>query len=172
MNILSFLGGWQVKIVILIALLFGAWTWHRAEVKIAVKEAVSQIEAQQDKERLKLLDKANEESNKLKEQILKNKQEKDRELQAANTKYNSLVEWVRNLQSTTIPSDSTGDSRNSEARSEEVISELRRRHAIDLARLSYDAEEIKVHLEQCYRDYDAVKAARDKFVKDSTPKSP
>ena len=172
MNILSLLGGWQIKLILLLALLFGAWTWHRAEVKIAVNEAITKIEAQQDKERLKLLDKANEESNKLKEQILKNKQEKDRELQAANTKYNSLVEWVRNLQSTTITSDITGGSRDSEARSEEVISELRRRHANDLARLSYDAEEIKVHLEQCYKDYDAVKAARDKFVKDNTPKSP
>lgn len=169
-TVMSFFAGWQVKLALVLALVFGAYVWHKAEVKIAVKEVVTQIEAQSTKERFKLLDKANEESNRLKEQIAKNKQEKDRELQIANSKYSNLLEWVRNLPSTASSGSGAGSSGDSEAGREEVIAELRRRHASDLAKYSLDAEEVKLSLQQCYRDYDAVKAARDKFVKENTAK--
>lgn len=171
-EMMSFFGDWKVKLAIVLALVFGAYVWHKAEVKVAVNEAVTQIEAQVTKERFKLLDKANDESYRLKEQIAKNKQEKDRELQIANDKYNNLLEWVRNLPSTTGSSDSTGDTGDSKDRSEEIIAELRRRHAASLAGYSQDTEELKIHLQQCYRDYDAVKAARDKFVKENQSKKP
>lgn len=170
-NLLGLFSGWQVKIVLVLALIFGAYTWHRSEVKIAVNEAVTVIEAQTTKERFKLLDRANEESFKLKEQIAKTKQEKERELQIADTKYKSLVVWVRNLPSATRSSDSTRSTGNSEDRSEEIIGELRRSNAEALAGYAYQAEELKVNLIACYRDYDAVKAARDKFIKENKPKS-
>lgn len=170
-TVMNFFGGWQIKLFLVLAIIFGAYIWHVSEVKIAVNKAVAEVEAQVTKERFKLLDKANDESNKLKEQIAKNKQEKDRELQIANTKYNNLLAWVRNLPSTTGSSDSAGDSRDSEARREEVIAELRRRHASDLAEYSLRAEEVRISLLLCYRDYDAVKAARDKFIKENTPKT-
>lgn len=170
MPILSFLSGWQVKVILVFALIFGAYVWHRSEVKIAVNEAVTAIEAQTTKERFKLLDRANEESFKLKEQIAKTKQEKERELQIADTKYRDLLHWLRNLPSTTSDSDSTGSTGNAEDRSEEIIGELRRSNAEALAGYAYQAEELKVNLIACYRDYDAVKAARDKFVKENKPK--
>lgn len=166
-TIISFFGGWQVKLAIVLALVFGAYVWHKAEVKVAVNEAVTQIEAQASRERFKLLDKANDESYKLKEQIAKNKQEKDRELQIANTKYQSLRDWVRNLPSTTGSGGSTGNPGDSKDRSEEIIGRLSRANAELLARYGQDTEELKIHLQQCYRDYDAVKAARDKFVKEN-----
>ena len=55
-NLLGFFSGWQVKIILVLALIFGAYAWHKAEVKIAVNEAVTAIEAQATKERFKLLD--------------------------------------------------------------------------------------------------------------------
>lgn len=171
MPILSFLSGWQVKVILVLALLFGAYVWHRSEVKIAVNEAVTAIEAQASRERFKLLDRANKESFKLKEQIAKNKQEKERELQIADTKYKSLVAWVWNLPSTTSSSNSAGSTGNSEDRSEEIIGELRRSNAEALAGYAYQTEELKVNLLACYRDYDAVKAARDKFIKENKPNS-
>lgn len=167
-TILGFFSGWQVKIIIVLTLVFGAYVWHKAEVKIAVNEAVTAIEAQTTKERFKLLDRANEESFKLKEQIAKIEQEKERELQIADTKYKSLVTWVRNLPSTTSGSDSAGSTRDAKDRSEEVIGELRRSNAEALAGYAYQAEELKINLVACYRDYDAVKSARDKFVKENT----
>lgn len=170
-SFLSFFLDWKVKIAIALVVISAAYFWHLSEVKVAVNEAVTQIETQATKERFKLLDKANEESFKLKEQIAKNKQEKDRELQIVNTKYNNLLAWVRNLPSTTGSSDSAGDSRDSEARREEVIAELRRKHAESLAEYSHGAEEVRIKLLQCYRDYDAVKKARDKFVEENTPKT-
>lgn len=170
-SLMSLLGGWQIKLFLVLAIIFGAYIWHTSEVKIAVNKAVAEVEAQVTKERFNLLDKANDESYKLKEQIAKNKQEKDRELQIANTKYNNLLEWVRNLPSQTSGGSSTGDTGDSEARREEVIAELRRRHATDLAKYSFDAEEVKIALQQCYRDYDAVKKARDEFIEENTPKT-
>ena len=172
MSFLSFFLDWKIKLAISLVVISAAYFWHLSEVRVAVNESVMQIEAQITKERFKLLDKANEESFKLKEQIAKNKQEKDRELQIANTKYNNLLAWVRNLPSTTGSSDSTGDSRDSEARREEVIAELRRRHATDLAKYSFDAEEVRIALQQCYRDYEAVKKARDDFVEENASRKP
>lgn len=171
-SFLSFFLDWKVKLAIALVVISAAYFWHISEVKVAVNEAVTQIEAQVTKERFKLLDKANDESYKLKEQIAKNKQEKDRELQIANTKYNNLVAWLRNLPSTTGSSDSAGDTGDSKDRSEEIIGRLSRANAELLARYGQDTEELKIHLQQCYRDYDAVKAARDKFVKENQPKKP
>jgi hypothetical protein len=169
--IINFFAGWQIKLVLVLALVFGAYTWHKAEVRVAVKETVAQIEMQSNKERFKLLDKANDATNQLKDQLAKNQKEKDRELQIANRKYNDLLEWVRNLPSQTGSGDSSGSASDSEAGREEVIAELRRRHASDLAKYSHDAEEVRLALLQCYRDFDAVKAARDKFVKENSPKT-
>ena len=170
-TLLSFFLNSKVKLLILAIVLVSLFAWHKVLVHEAVTEAVAEVELQAQREKFKLLDKANNESMRLKEQIAKNKQEKDRELQIANTKYNTLLAWVRNLPSTTGSSDSTGDSRDSEARREEVIAELRRRHANDLAKYSNDAEEVRIALQQCYRDYDVVKKARDKFFEENTPKT-
>ena len=168
-TLLSFFLNSKVKLLILAIVLISLFAWHKVLVHEAVTEAVAEVELQAQREKFKLLDKANNESMRLKEQIAKNKQEKDRELQIANTKYNTLLAWVRNLPSTTGSSDSTGDSRDSEARREEVIAELRRRHANDLAKYSNAAEEVRIALQQCYRDYDVVKKARDKFFEENTP---
>ncbi len=170
-SILSFFLDWKVKLVILSIALVGLFAWHKVQVHKDVTAAVAEVELRVNQEKFKLLDKANEESIRLKEQIAKNKKDKDREIQAANAKYNSLLEWVRDLPSTTSNGDSTGDSRDSEDRREEVIAELRRRHAEDIARLGFDAEEVRIALRQCYRDYEAVKAARDKFIQENTPKT-
>lgn len=172
MSFLSFFLDWKIKLAISLVVISAAYFWHLSEVRVAVNESVMQIEAQVTKERFKLLDKANEESFKLKEQIAKNKQEKDRELQIANTKYNNLLAWVRNLPSTTGSSDSTGDSRDSEAGREEVIAELRRKNAESFAEYSHRAEEVRISLMQCYRDYEAVKKARDDFVEENASRKP
>jgi ABC-type transporter MlaC component len=175
-TLLSFLGNWQVKLLLIFVLVFSAGVWHKAQVKTAVNEAVTQvvsdIEIQSARERFKLLDKANEESIRLRLQLEKNKQEKDYEIQIANTKYSNLLEWVRNLPSETSSGSSTLSPGDSEARTEEVIAELRRRHANSFARYSFDAEEVKVHLVQCYKDYDAAKVSIDKFLKENASKSP
>lgn len=169
-SFLSFFLDWKVKVALALVVISAAYFWHLSTVKVAVNEAVMQIEARVTKERFKLLDRANDESYRLKEQISKNKQEKDRELQIANTKYNNLLAWLRNLPSTTGSSDSTGDTRDSKDRSEEIIGRLSRANAELLARYGQDTEELKIHLQQCYRDYDAVKASRDKFVEENQPK--
>ena len=162
---------WKVKVAFAFVVITGMYFFHVSEVKIAVNEAVTAIEAQTTKERFKLLDRANEESFKLKEQIAKTKQEKERELQIADTKYRDLLHWLRNLPSTTSGSGSTRSTGNSEDRSEEIIGELRRSNAEALAGYAYQTEELKVNLIACYRDYDAVKAARDRFVKENKPKA-
>ena len=170
-TLLSFFLNSKVKLLILAVVLISLFAWHKVIVHEAVTEAVAEVELQTQREKFKLLDKANNESIRLKEQIAKNKQEKDRELQIANSKYNNLLAWVRNLPSQTSGGSSTGNPGDSEAGREEVIAELRRRHAADLAKYSFDAEEVKIALQQCYRDYDAVKKARDGFIEENTLKT-
>lgn len=167
MSIFSLFSGWQFKLVLVVALIFGAWAWHTKEVSTAVSQAEQRIELQYAREVFKLKDRANEESISLKSKILEQQKEKKRELEIANRNYESLREWLRNLPIS--GSNSTRSTGNSEDRSEEIIGELHRSNAEALAGYAYQTEELKVNLIACYRDYDAVKAARDKFIKENKP---
>lgn len=169
MNILSLFSGWQFKLVLVGALIFGAWAWHTREVSIAVSQAEQRIELQYAREIFKLKDRANEESISLKNKILEQQKEKKRELEIANRNYESLREWLRNLPIS--GSSNPGNSADAENRAREIIGELRRRDAENLARYGFRTEELKIELLACYKQYDEVKDSLEKFKAKNTSKT-
>ena len=167
MKALSFFLDWKVKLVILTVVLSGLYFFHTSEVKIAVNKAEMQLVQKYNKEISILEDKAKHITESLTAAIESNNKERKIELQNSTRKYNDLKRWLYDLPSKTSESNLPGDSADSEARASEVIAELRRRHAGDLADYSLRAEEVRLSLVQCYKDYDSVKDTLDAFREDN-----
>ncbi len=161
---------WKVKVPCTLIVLTGMYFFHISEVKIAVNKAEMQLVQKYNKEISILEDKAKHITESLTAAIESNNKERKIELQNSTRKYNDLKRWLYDLPSKTNPSNPPGDTQDSEARAREVIAELDRRHAGYLAEYSYRAEEIRVHLVQCYKDYDSVKDTLDAFREDNRSK--
>lgn len=161
-KIISFFLDWKVKLAILAVIISGAYFWHLGEVKVAVNEATHQIEQEHSREIFKLKERSNQASIDLQKKFDNNLKEKNNALEITNRKYSDLLEWVRNLPANS-GSSIPGNPGDSEARAEEVIAELRRRHASYLARYSLDAEEVRINLVACYKDYDTLKEKLEEF---------
>ena len=168
--ILDFFLDWKIKLCIITALLLSLYFWHVSEVKIAINKAEMHLVQRYNKEINALETKAEQSTKILQAVIETNNKEKQIELEKSNRKYNDLQQWVRNLPSTTRSSDHPGDSSDPEASSREIIAELRRADAIAFADYSFRAEEVRLSLVQCYKDYDSVKDTLDAFRADNQPK--
>lgn len=164
---MNFFGDWKVKLAIPLIVISGAYFWHVSKVRIAVNKAEVQLLQKYNKEISILEDKAKHITIVLTSAIESNNKERKIELQNSNAKYLSMRKWLHNLPSKTSESNLPRDSTDSEARAREVIAELRRTDAIALAGYSLRAEEVRVHLVQCYKDYDSVKDTLDAFREDS-----
>ena len=169
-TIMNFFGDWKVKLAIPLIVISGAYFWHVSELKIVVSKAEMQLVQKYQKEISILEDKAKHSTEVLTSVIESNNKERKIELQNSTRKYNDLKRWLYDLPSKTSASNFPGDTQDSEARAREVIAELRRRHADDLAGYSFRAEEVRVHLVQCYKDYDSVKDTLDAFRDDNRSK--
>lgn len=154
---------WRVKVACTLVVLTGMYFFHVSEVKIAVNKAEMQLVQKYNKEISILEDKAKHSTEALTAVIESNNKERKIELQNSTRKYNDLKRWLYDLPSKTSASNLPGDTQDSEDRAREVIAELRRTDAIALAGYSLRAEEVRVHLVQCYKDYDAVKNTLDAF---------
>ena len=166
-TILSFFLDWKVKFCIILVLLSSMYFWHVAQLGIAVNKAETQLVQKYNKEISILEDKAKHSTEVLTAAIESNNKERKIELQNANTKYSNLKRWLHDLPSKTSESNLPGDSADSEARASEVIAELRRTDAIALAGYGLRAEEVRLHLVQCYKDYDSVKDTLNAFREDN-----
>ena len=166
-TILSFFLDWKVKFCIILVLLSSMYFWHVAQLGIAVNKAETQLVQKYNKEISILEDKAKHSTEVLTAAIESNNKERKIELQNSTRKYNDLKRWLYDLPSKTSPSNLPGNTRDSEDRAREVIAELRRTDAIALAGYSLRAEEVRVHLVQCYKDYDSVKDTLDAFREDN-----
>lgn len=157
---------WKMKLAAVVIALVALFGWHTYKVKIAVHEAVVQVETNYAKEKLKLMEKSMAETQALKDAMEKQKKVKDEQVKTATAKYNNLSEWVRNLPSTST-SSVPGDSSARENGSEDIIGELRRRNAQDFVNYSRTTEALKIEVLSCYRQYDQVKTTLDDFRKNS-----
>ena len=161
--VISFFSGWQAKLVIVIIILASLFTYHRIEVNKAVNQATTELKLQYAKEVFRQVEIAKDESIKLKLQKEKADAEYKKNLAAADAKYKSLADWVSHLPKYSSRGDNPGDSRDAETRSEDVVGELRRKHAEELARYSLRAETVRLGLISCYTNYDSIKQSLDKL---------
>ena len=164
MNLFSFISGWQIKLVIIAALLFGAWLWHKSEIKIAVSTAEQRLELQYAREIFKLKDRANEESIALKNRIESQRKTTDAKLKDADARYNDLLAWLSAQSgSSTSNIGVSNNPSNAESTRGTYFGGLYTEDAIALAESSRAAEKLKIELLACYKQYDEVKETLDNF---------
>lgn len=160
--------------VLLISALFtlSAYTYHRSIVKSEVHAAVllakEQVHKEYEDEHKELTSKADVKTKDIEDKTAKSKKEKDAEIKVLSNQRNAARKWVYELPSTSLSSKpiesySTRSPSDAETSSREIIGELSRTNADDLIEYAADAEEIKINLIQCYKDYDSVKQGLDDY---------
>lgn len=162
-NILAFFAGWQVKLLLVAALLFGAWAWHAKEVSVAVSKAEQRIELQYAREVFKLKDRANTESILLKQKIEKQKETTDAKIKAANAKYDLLNVWLQSQPGSNSNNGVSGDSTTASNPGRTYFGGLYREDALALAESSNSAEQLKLRLLACHQQYNEVQQSLEDF---------
>ena len=166
-NLLGLFSGWQVKIVLVLAIIFGAYVWHKVEVKIAVNEAVTAIEAQATKENFKLKERALNTQVALQESFNNIQKDKDAKIKTLNARVASLTLSLQerpNRPAATGVSVNPGDEK---ARQGGTGIGLYREDSEFLSGEATRAELIKEELIGCYKAYDKAKSTLDKFKMDA-----
>ena len=171
MNILSILSGWKVKLVILSIALISLFAWHKVLVREAVTEATNELKLEYAQQVFRQVEIAKDESIKLKQEKEKADAEYKKNLANANARYRKLSDWVHNLPKYPSGGDNPGDSTDAESRPDDIVGELRREHAEELAGYSLRAETLKQGLLSCYRQYDTVKEKLDNLRLQNSPKT-
>lgn len=175
MNFLSFIYGWQIKIILVIALVVGTYTWHKVEVNKAVNKAVTQvvadIEIQASRERFKLKERSLNTQIELQAKVDKIQKDKDNEISnlksRVRTLTNSLSDRPNRTSQSGVP-DSTG---NEESTGYVAANRLYRDDAEVAVWFATRTEGLKIELLSCYKQYDEVKKTLDKFKAENTPKT-
>lgn len=170
-KILDFFADWKVKLTALAIVIFGAFFWHVSEVKVAVNQAVTQVETQYKQEIFKLNERASTASADLKRQSEQNLKEKKRELEIANSKYNALLDSVRNRPDRPSGSDLPGNPGDSESTEGATGMQLYRSDAVLLSWFADQTSQLQINLNACYKDYDAVKQKLEEFRAANSPKT-
>ena len=159
----TFLSKPFITVFCVMAVFLGAWSYHKSVLYSEVKIAVQEVHDAYDAQRQELERQAEEESANLRDKIQTLQKEKDNAIKSADYQRTAMRKWLYSIPTTRIRGDSTGDSNYPEDSSREVIGELSRKNADDLIEYSHDTEELKIHLVQCYKDYEAVKESIDTF---------
>ena len=164
--ILSFLSGWQVKVTLVLAIIFGAYVWHKAEVKIAVNEAVTAIEAQTTKENFKLKERALNTQVALQESFNNIQKDKDAKIKTLNARVASLTRSLQERPNRPEPSGVPNSTGIEESKPGATGAQLYRQDGEFLAGEAARAELIKEELLGCYKSYDEAKSALGEFKTD------
>ena len=167
----NFFLDWKVKLTILILAFSSAYLWHLSEVKVAVKEAVAEIELNLAKENFKLKERSLNAQIELQQSFDNIQKDKDAKIKNLNARVATLTRSLQERPSRPEPSGVTDNSRVEETPKGATGVQLYRQDGEFLAREAARAELIKEELLICYKSYDTAKAALDKYKKENTTKT-
>ena len=170
-TLLSFFFDWKVKIALALVVISAAYFWHLSEVKIAVSEAVTQIEAQVSRESFKLKERSLNAKIELEQKFDNIQKEKNAKIQTLNARVASLTRSLQERPNRPEPSGVPNSTGIEESKPGATGAQLYRQDGEFLAGEAARAELIKEELLTCYKSYDTAKAALDKYKKENTPKT-
>ena len=170
-TLLSFFLNSKVKIAIALVVISAAYFWHLSTVRVAVNEAIAEVELNISKENFKLKERSLNAQIELQQSFDNIQKDKDAKIKNLNARVASLT---RSLQERPSRPESSGVPDN--ARVEETPkgatgAQLYRQDGEFLAREAARAELIKEELLTCYKSYDTAKATLDKYKKENAPKT-
>ena len=171
MNLLSFLSGWQTKLVILIIVLVSLFSYHKVLVNKAVTEAVAEIELNLAKENFKLKERSLNAQIALQESFDNIQKDKDAKIKNLNARVASLTRSLQERPSRPEPSGVSNDSRVEESSGYVAADRLYRDDAAVAIWFATRTEGLKIELQTCYKSYDAAKEVLDKYKKENASKT-
>lgn len=153
-----------VYIVCIAIAVFGLFYLHNKQVDKAVNAAYTQMENESNKRLLTLMKKADAESIELKAKIKEQQDEKQIAIDDINKRHAAIIAGLRNRpERPTSQGNYTASTGNAESTAGAYPAELFREDAEDFAAIGKAADELKIYLLQCYRQYDEVKDSVEKF---------
>lgn len=170
-SFLSFFLDWKVKIALALVVISAAYFWHLSEVKVAVNEAVTQIEAQASRESFKLKERSLNARIELEQEFDNIQKDKNAKIQTLNVRVASLTRSLQERPNRPEPSGVPGPTRTEESKPGATGAQLYREDGEFLAGEAARAEVIKEELLGCYRSYDEAKRTLDKFKAENQPKT-
>ena len=170
-SFLSFFLDWKVKIALVLVVISGAYFWHLSSVKVAVNEAVTEIEAQASRESFKLKERSLNAKIELEQEFDNIQKEKNAKIQTLNARVASLTRSLQHRPNRPEPSGVPNSTRIEESKLGATGTQLYREDGEFLAREAARAEVIKEELLGCYRSYDEAKKKLDKFKAENQPKT-
>lgn len=170
MSVISFLGGWQVKLVILTVVIISLFAWHRIEVNRAVTEAVAEIQLNLAKENFRLKERSLDAQIALQESFDKIQKDKDAKIKNLNARVASLARSLSERPNRPKPSGISNDSGVEEGSGYVAADRLYRDDAAVAIWFATRTEGLKIELQTCYNNYETVKQALENFKKNNNYK--
>lgn len=158
---------WKLKLAAVAIALAAFFFWHKVQVSSAVEIALAAQEMTFKEQLLVEQQKVQELTSKtnleIKQAVDQAEKEKQDEILGIKSKYNSIIAGLRERNSRKDTGSSTGSGSNSESTARCTGKELYREDAEFLLGEATRADEIRIALKACYKQYDAVKISTDKL---------
>lgn len=167
-NPLTGIYGILIKLTLIVALCGGIYGIYKFKVHQAVQEAVQVVNVQHSAETFRqkeiIFDKSQKEKDKLQQDFDKAQKEKDAKIHTLNRDVSNLLVSLQQRPSRDSSNSSLSTSTTATASPRGAYpSELFREDAEAFVLFARDAEEVRLGLLSCYRDYDAVKKSVESF---------
>lgn len=144
----------------------GIFYLHKHQVDKAVTAAYAQVENEHNKRLIALMNKADAESLVLKATIKEQQNETKTAIADINKRYSIVIAGLQQRpERPTGKSDNTSSTGTTESTVGAYPAELFREDSQDIAAVGKAADELKEYLLQCYKQYDEVKDAIERFNK-------
>lgn len=171
MSVISFLGGWQAKVIILAIILVSLFAYHKVQVNKAVTKAVAEVELNLAKENFRLKERSLNAQIALQESFDNIQKDKDAKIKNLNARITSLTRSLSERPNRPESGRVSDNSRVEETKQGATGAQLYREDGIFLVREAARAELIKEELLACYKSYDTAKEVLDKYKKENTSKT-
>lgn len=167
---MTFFAGWQVKLTIALVVISAAYFWHLSTVKVAVNEAVTQIETQASRESFKLKERSLNAKIELEQEFDNIQKEKNAKIQTLNARVASLTRSLQERPNRPKSSGVPDSTRTEESTGYMAADRLYRDDAAVAIWFATRTEGLKIELQTCYNNYETVKQALENFKKNNNYK--
>ena len=153
------------KLYLSLAIIFSAlfYFWHDSKVHQMKEGFAIELKVKLDEQKQELTQKAKEVSKEIKNEITSIDSTKQNKIKDINKSSAGILNGLQQRPSRANQSDYSRDSCNAESPKASTGRELSREDAEFLAREATRADQLRLELDSCYKQYDLVKESIDKF---------
>ena len=153
------------KLYLSLAIIFSAlfYFWHDSKVHQMKESFAIELKVKLDEQRQELTLKAKETSKEISNEVLSIDSTKQNKIKDINKSSAGILNGLQQRPSRANQSDYSRDSCNAESPKASTGRELSREDAEFLTREATRADQLRLELDSCYKQYDLVKESIDKF---------